>query len=202
MKMVDTIRCVDERNLTPAFYLKLLTGAIDRFEDNQAQGNDLVQGQSRYTQESKDRPKQPQHSSHDSNDSESSARTWSASRVPTSGFANSDPVDSMANHFQGLDILDENYTYSPASASATATNSRFPSARRNHTPPSVHPPPAPNHQYVAAQVQDQYSLFNLPPPRANTVPGGAPGPSSAILAQPKQGSKHRFSWLHHRDGKS
>ena len=198
--MVDTVRCVDERDLTLEFYLKLLTGAIDRFEDNQAQGNDHAQEQSCREQESTQRPLQPHLSSHNSNESESSTRTWSASRVPTSGLTNSDPVDSAANYFKGLDILDENYTYSPTPASSAAANTRFPSSRRTQSPSRVHSPPAHN-QYVAAQVQDPYSFRE--PPRAQTLPGAASGPSSAASEQPKHGTKKRFSWLHHnRDGRS
>ena len=193
--MVDTVRCIDERSLTPEFYLKLLTGAIDRYEDNQAQDNHHAPGQVSPGQDSTDRHQQLNYSNHDNNISEPSTMTWSASRVPNSGFTSPDPVNSTANQFQGLGILDEDYTYSPELASATADNYGFPSNRRANTSNRVHSPPAAN-QYVATPVADPYTFPE--PPRAHTLPGGSPGPPSAAQ---KQGTKKRFSWLHHRDVK-
>ncbi|MCJ1384540.1 hypothetical protein MMC17_007657 [Xylographa soralifera] len=185
--MVDTIRYIDELHLTPAFYLKLLTGAIDRYEDNQTQGGSRTQMQSSQRLEPTPGLHQSHYPSHSRNETESPIRTWRASKVPTSGPAHSDPVVPMANQFHNLGIVDENYhTYAPPAAStAAANNARLPRVESDH-------------QHVAAQVQDPYSIRG--PPTLPNIPSGS---MTSSPPQRKRGRRSKFPFLHHhRDGSS
>ncbi|MCJ1435212.1 hypothetical protein MMC27_004584 [Xylographa pallens] len=186
--MVDTVRCVDELHLTPAFYLKLLTGAIDRYEDNQAQAGSSTQVQSTQRPEPTPRPRQSYEASHSRNERESPTGSWRASRVPTFGPARSDPVVPMANQFNNLDIVGDNYTRVPPAGRTGTANARLPRVETYH-------------QRAAAPVQDPYSVPT--PPRVHTLPIASSGSMTSSPPPPKRGLREKFRALHHsRDGNS
>ncbi|MCJ1397752.1 hypothetical protein MMC11_000948 [Xylographa trunciseda] len=186
--MVDTVRCIDESHLTPAFYSKLLTGAIDRYEDNQAQGIGDTQVQSTQSPEPTPRLRQPHDPIQSYNEIESATRTWRASRVSTFGPTHSDPVVPMVNQFNDLDIVDENYTYASPAASTAAATARSPRVESHH-------------HRVAAPVQDPYSIQGRP--RVQTLPNKPSGSMTSSPPQKKRGIKSKFSFLRHgRDDSS
>ena len=99
--MVDTIRCIDERDLTSDFYIKLLTGAIDRHEDNQTQ----KAGKAQVTpQPERTLPPRPR-----------AAQTWTpASRSSQYEATSSQSRMPLGAQFQAMYILDEDPTHSPS----------------------------------------------------------------------------------------
>ncbi|MCJ1282930.1 hypothetical protein MMC26_002256 [Xylographa opegraphella] len=179
--MVDTVRCIDELHLTPEFYLKLLTGAIDRYEDNQAQAERNTRIQP--THRPGPTPRAPQ--SYTRDETESPPRTWRASRVPT---MRSDPVVPTSHPFHDQDIVDDNYTRFTPSAAATATAARPPRVGtfQHGAGPSI-----PNPQNISERS------------RVQTLPNPQSGPMTSSPPPPKRSLRSKLTFRHHnRDGSS
>ena len=136
--MVGTVRCIDERDLTPDFYLKLLTGAIDPFVDNQVQ-------KAGYSTERPDHGARFRLSSRrawhpTASTRNSTTRTWKSMSSTWSSLAsaqNPTPKTSKSSYdtypssgkvaaikqSQGFVISDEDYSYSSMNSPAPTSDS-------------------------------------------------------------------------------
>ena len=99
--MVDTIRCINERDLTPDFYIKLLTGAIDSPAYNQTQKAGKARVIPRRGQTPPPRPR--------------AAQTWTAaSRSSQHEATSSQGRMPLGAQFQAMYTLDDAPTHSPS----------------------------------------------------------------------------------------